>query len=186
MAKRNEIAKKAIRDDASGVDFNFTDEANTVLSAEIASLPEMINTPRGTVNTLHYLACHGLSQKIGDSYAGAAGVVSDAIDWAKATIETLERGDWSTERVGGGAGVDRPTRVVQAVMRLLTELGKTFDKTALMEKYKSKEARDKAMARADVKAHYDAITVEEAQERAAASKAKAGETAAADVDELAA
>jgi hypothetical protein len=184
MAKRNEIANKEIRDDATCVDFKFTDDTQTVLSAEIANLPEMINTKRGQVNTLHYLACHGLSQKIGDSYAGCGGVVATAIDWAAATIETLYGGDWSEQREGGG--VDRPTRVVKAVMRLLTALGKTFDETALLEKYKSKEARDKAMARADVKAHYDDIAVEEAQERAAKSKAKAAETTAANVDELAA
>ena len=66
-------------------------------------------------------------------------------------------------------------------------MGKAFDKDSLAEKYKSKEARDKAMARADVKAAYDEITAEEAAERAAKSKAKAAEsTDAADVDELAA
>lgn len=183
MAKRNEIATKKIRDDATGVDFNFSN--GTVLSAELANLPELVNTKHGQVNTRDYLACHGLSQKIGDSYAGCGGVVETAIDWAGATIETLERGDWSEVREGGG-GVDRPTRVVKAVIRLLTELGKTFDQAALDEKYKSKEAREKAMARADVKAHYDAISLEEAQARANASKAKAAEATAADVDELAA
>jgi hypothetical protein len=184
MAKRNEIAKKNIRDDATGVDFNFAD--GTVLNAEIANLPELINVKGDQVNTLNYLACHGLSQKIGDSYAGSGGVVATAIEWAAATIETLNGGDWAEAREGGG--VDRPTRVVKAVMRLLTELGKTFDEAALLEKYKSKEARDKAMARADVKAHYDAIAVEEAQERAAKSKAALDslDGQSASVDELAA
>lgn len=183
MAKRNEIAKKAIRDDATGVDFNFSD--GTVLPAEIANLPELINYKGRQVPMLAFLACHGMSQKIGDSYAGSAGDVSKAIDWAQATIETLYGGDWSEAREGGG--VDRPTRVVKAVMRVLTNLGKAFDEASLVTKYKSKEARDKAMARADVKAAYDEIALEEAQARADASKAKAAEsTEAADVDELAA
>ena len=178
MAKRNEIAKKKIREDFSGVDFTFSD--GTVLSAILANIPDQGDTVHAR------FACHGLSQKVGDSYAGAAGNVADAIEWAGATIETLERGGWSEAREGGA--VDRPTRVVKAVMRLLTELGKEFDEAALLEKYKAKEARDKAMARADVKAHYDAIAVEEAQERAAKSKAKAAEEATAEgsVDELAA
>jgi hypothetical protein len=177
MAKRNEIAKKKIRDDYSGVDFTFAD--GTVLSAILANIPNEGDTVHAR------FACHGLSQKVGDSYAGAAGSVESAIEWAGATIETLEKGDWSEAREGGA--VDRPSRVLKAVMRLLSELGKAFDEAALSEKYKAKEARDKAMARADVKAHYDAITVEEAQARAALSKAKAeAETGAAGVDELAA
>lgn len=183
MAKRNEIAKKQIREDATGVDFNFSD--GTVLSAEVAALPEMINTKHGQVNTRDFLACHGLSQKIGDSYAGCGGDVTKAIDWAQGTIETLFGGDWSEAREGGA--VDRPHRVTAAVARVLTALGKTFDEAGLAEKYKSKEARDKAMARADVRAAYDEITAEEAAKRAAESKAKAqAETTQADADELAA
>lgn len=182
MAKRNEIAKKAIRDDATGVDFNFSD--GSVLSAEISQLPETITYKGNTCNTLHLFACHGLSQKIGDSYAGCGGVVATAIDWATATYETIVGGDWAEAREGGA--VDRPHRVTAAVARVLTALNKAFDEASLAEKYKSKEARDKAMARADVRAAYDEITAEEAAEKAAKSKAKAAETTAADVDELAA
>jgi hypothetical protein len=169
---RNEIAKKTIRDDYSGVDFNFSE--GTVLSMLVASVPETLRDR---------LICHGLSQKIGDSYAGAAGNVADAIDWAQTTIELLTNGEWSERKEGA---VARPTRIVNAVIRVLTASGKAFDEAKLVANAKDKEWREKAMARADVKAAYDAIAAEEAAEKAAKSQAAAAGVTAASVDELAA
>jgi hypothetical protein len=169
---RNEIAKKTMRDDFSGVDFNFSE--GTVLSMLVADVPEALR-PR--------LICHGLSQKIGDSYAGAAGNVADAIDWAQTTIELLTSGEWSERKEGA---VARPSRIVKAAMLAYQEAGKPVDEAAIMEKAKDKAWREKAMTNAAIKAIYDRLVVEEAQAKAALSAAAAASATGSNLDELAA
>jgi hypothetical protein len=169
---RNDVAKKEIRDDFSGVDFNFSD--GTVLTMMVANVPQSLH---------NQLMCHGLSQKIGDSYAGVKGNVADAIDNAQTVIELLTAGEWSEKKEGVAA---RPSRIVKAAMIAYTEAGKAVDEAAIIEKAKDKGWRDRAMTNATIKAIYDRLVVEEAQAKAALSAAAAASATGSDLDELAA
>jgi len=97
MAK---IAKKSKTD--FGVLFQFADASNTVMNCPLEDLNEAM---------IRQLAIHGLSQKIGDSYA-SADTVSEAIVSAKSVWENLKKGDFNARAQGTG-GV-----VVEALARL--------------------------------------------------------------------
>jgi len=59
------------------------------------------------------LALHGLSQKVGDSYAGCE--VDEIIAKATGVINDLKNGDWSSRVAGSGA--PRTTLLAEAVVR---------------------------------------------------------------------
>jgi hypothetical protein len=82
---------KQIREDLSGVDFTFAD--GTVLAVEVASLSK---------NILMNLVAHGISQKVGDSYAGDM-PVEGAIEKATEVIKRLVEGDWKAVRISSGS-----------------------------------------------------------------------------------
>lgn len=73
----------------NGVEFDFGDK---VFRVEIAEFNEDI---------LHQAMIHGLSQKLGDSYAGALNV-SEAIQRFTDTLESLRAGTWNSGRTGMG------------------------------------------------------------------------------------
>lgn len=72
---------------------------------------------------VHRLALHGLSQKVGDSYAGCE--VDEAFDKASAVVSDLKEGNWSTRVATGGS--PRSTQLAQA---LADATGKTLDEAA--------------------------------------------------------
>ena len=112
-------------------------------------------------------AYHGLSQKLGDSYAGAKGNIADARDAFETVLERLTNGDWVT--VGEGPGT-RPSMVADAVKAALEELGETVDEdryAGIMEKVKGKDGREGALKNALVTKHYERIKAERAAEKAA-------------------
>ena len=85
---RNAIAKKSIvltNGQPSGVTFAFAD--GKVLTVQCDDLPD---------NVVNLATCHGLSQKIGDSYSKTTGPV-DARQKAEATIKALMDGDWNAK-----------------------------------------------------------------------------------------
>jgi hypothetical protein len=93
-------------DAAPGVVISFPDE--TRLEAVLASLPADVVTR---------LAVHGLSQKLGDSYANAA-KQPNPLAWAKeAAKETLDQLLAGTWRVAAAAGEPRVTQLARAVAR---------------------------------------------------------------------
>ena len=100
MAK---IATKTIKDGA--VQFSFMN--GTELEASLAALPRDI---------VNQLALHGLSQKIGDSYASAESI-EEAVASASAVYGNLKSGLWATRSVKGG-------KVVEA---LAASTGKPYD-----------------------------------------------------------
>lgn len=65
------------------------------LSVDVAQLNEEMRTR---------LMFHGLLQKVGDSYAGAKGDYSKAIESAQGVIEQLLGGEWRAARGEGGTG----------------------------------------------------------------------------------
>jgi len=82
-----QIAKKEIGE--SSIKFTWADE--TVTEVAMAGFsPEIVERA----------AKHGISQKLGDSYSGAAGDVQAAKAALMETLDALREGDWN--RKGGG------------------------------------------------------------------------------------
>lgn len=61
------------------------------------------------------LMLHGLSQKIGDSYAGAKGNFIEAINSAKSVFGSLSSGDWST---AGDEARPRLAELAEAIAKI--------------------------------------------------------------------
>ena len=172
MAKKNEIAKKSYVDnageekrsanvDAISVRFKFSD--GTVSDIVPADLPE---------NIISCATLHGLSQKLGDSYAGADNV-SDARESFDTMLERLTGGEWITEKKAGGP---RTSILVDAIAELLLESGKSVDdekRKAIADKVKTKEGRESAMANPAIAARYEKKRADRAAEKAADAAAKA-------------
>ncbi len=90
------IAKKTVSD--TGVHFGFVDGEE--LHIGLGDLSDEI---------IHKLAIHGLSQKVGDSYAGAESI-EEARGLASAVIKNLKAGLW-------GAKVQRGGKIIEALSR---------------------------------------------------------------------
>ena len=125
----------------------------------------------------HCATYHGLSQKIGDSYASLKDDDS-RYEAASAMVEHLMTGVWVAE--GEGAG-PRITLLVEAIMRAAKVAGKKADEAAIAAKCSDKETgkayREGALKNAQVAAQYEQIKAERAAERAA-KKAEAAKQAA--------
>ncbi len=96
------VAKKVVGE--TGVLFSFIN--GEALTCNLHDLPEAI---------VHKLALHGLSQKVGDSYAGAESV-SEALGMARSTWNNLASNQWATKSQRGG-------KIVEAMVR---GLGKSY------------------------------------------------------------
>jgi hypothetical protein len=62
------------------------------------------------------LAMHGLSQKLGDSYASVKGNIKKAVELFDATLDQLKKGEWAKAR-GEGEGGARVTELAEAIAR---------------------------------------------------------------------
>jgi hypothetical protein len=80
----------------------------SALSLDVSTLDQDIQTE---------LMIHGALQKIGDSYAGAAGDYAFAETAASKVIENLVAGLWKSAREGG-EGKPRTTELAEAVSRI--------------------------------------------------------------------
>jgi len=87
------------------------------LTANAADLPDEMK---------RNLIVHGLSQKLGDSYAGAD--EKEAFDCANRVLEGLMKGEWSTRGEGGGGRASMFLEALAAVLGLsLDEAKAKFD-----------------------------------------------------------
>lgn len=86
---RNEVCKKTV--DENGIVFHFAD--GTELAVDVDELPVNIQR-KGLV--------HGISSKLGDSYAGCGGHVPTAIEAFKSVLVGLQNDQWNTGRTGDG------------------------------------------------------------------------------------
>ncbi len=106
------MPKKSIDVEAQRVSFVFGEgEAAETVVASLSDLPQEI---------IVQLALHGLSQKGGDSYAGAKAATAE-LDiepeaWAKGQVESvleqLRAGNWAVRTGGGGAQVTDLARAI--------------------------------------------------------------------------
>lgn len=141
------ICKKLTADKA--VTFEFANDTSIV--ARLDDLPEDI---------VRRLAVHGLSQKIGDSYASASNV-AEAIERAQDTLDMLVGGDWSVGRESTG-GI-----LAEALARAT---GQELDECQRLLKGMDEDAKKELKKHDSIAAALAAIT----SERAAAKADKLG------------
>ena len=110
------------------------------------------------------LLCHGISQKVGDSYAGVKGNYAEGIANAKEVIEQLYAGEWSADREGGAP---RLAELAEAIARIK---GTDVEKTRAAVEKASDEERKAWRSNGKVKATIAAIRAEKAQKALEASE----------------
>lgn len=117
------------------------------------------------------MTLHGAGQKLRDTYAGDESV-ADAEESFTTMLERLKSGEWVTERTGLGPS---PVLLIEAIKAAKAKAGQPFDEATAKEKYKTKEAREKALSVPVVKAEYERLRAErQAAKAAAAAKAAEG------------
>ena len=133
---------------------------------------------------------HGLSQGLGDKFAGASGDADAAEEGFLTKLELYKEGSWITARVAGEA---RPSLIIEAVVAALIERGDEVDdarRASIADKLSPRNSegkvdreaaaqeRKKTLANPKINAHYERIKLE----RQAEKQKKAAEAAAAAPD----
>lgn len=162
------MPKKNANFEAQTIGFDFGDAGE--LAVAMADLP---------VEIVANLAVHGLSQKLGDSYAGAKGAVEEldmtADEWARAQVESvfkqLAEGNWTTRTPGG----TQVTDLARALAIVMADDGVTEQMAAEKLSETGKEEKAELRKHPAVKAELDRIRLERA-----AAKAEESANAAAD------
>lgn len=117
-----------------------------------------LNVNELSVEIQKHLMLHGALQKVGDSYAGAKGNYSEAVENASGVIEQLKQGVWRAAR-GEGDARPRLAELAEAIARIKSvELEKA---TAAVEKA-TDEQRKTWRGNAKVKAVIAQIRAEKA------------------------
>lgn len=109
-AAPTEAKVKFCEKSAEGTIVSFIFGNGQELTLDVSTLDENIQTN---------LMIHGALQKIGDSYAGAAGDYAFAVAGAQKVIDNLLGGEWKSAREGsGGESKPRVTELAEAVARI--------------------------------------------------------------------
>lgn len=139
------ICKKSVTDDT--VVFSFAD--GETITASLSGFSDDILTR---------LALHGLSQKMGDSYAGAESVI-EARTLAQSVLDNLRNGLWAVKATRGG-------KIVEAIVRAT---GQNFE--TVLTKWAGMDDKEKAAIRKhpDVKKALAEIEAERAAKLAEAA-----------------
>lgn len=142
--------------EAQAVKFNFADGGEPV-----------VISPNDLPRNIQVCAMfHGISQKLGDSYAGS----DDPRESFDAMLERLKAGEWVTTAKAEGP---RVSLLVEAISNALRKAGKPVDEARIRERVKDKTGRDRALANPVIAAEYEAIRAARAQEKAAKAAAAA-------------
>lgn len=152
---RVSICTKTVREDMSGVDFTFSN--GEVLSVDISSIPDEV---------IAHLICHGISQKVGDSYTGQKDA-AEAHATASALVERLQGGEWTAARQSSGGGAGRVTQLAEALARAC---GKTVPECVAVLDGMDDDQKKQLRQHDAIKAQLAIIKAEAAQ--AAAAKAQ--------------
>jgi len=154
------------------VGFKFANDV--VLSVSLDELPD--NVKRAAM-------AHGISQKVGDAYAGSAKAEGDPIAWAveqaSTVIDNMLSGVWISVREGTGA--PRVSMLLVAMQTVAEAAGIAFDRDKMQSKLTAEDGgadfRKAAMANAKVKAVFENLKAEAAAARATAAAEAAYDTA---------
>lgn len=149
MAKN---ATKSVADDFTTVTFDFKNPAESSVKVVLDDLPEEI---------IAHAAAHGISQKLGDSYASADNP-QDAFERFTKVLEELQQGNWSAPRQSGGGGA-RSVLVVEALARIA---GKSLEEAQTVWDGLDDEKKKAVRAAADVKVAIAEIKAERAKAEA--------------------
>lgn len=154
------MAKKATKTiDGDVITIRF-EETNEELQCNINDIPAEI---------ISRLAMHGLSQKLGDSYAGAD--AGESFARANAVAGDLKDGNWSTRVAASGP---RTTQLAEA---LAAATGKSLEEAASKLETLDDDAKKGLRAHPQIKVELAKIKAVKAQE--AAAKAAEGAAGAA-------
>ena len=134
---------------------DFANEAN--LQADLNSFSDEIK---------HKLAMHGLSQKVGDSYA-KAGDADEAYGYADRVVQDLLAGNWTTRSAAG----PKTTQLAQAVSVIT---GKTMEEVVTMLETMEDDAKKELRKHPQVQLELSKIKAAAAE----AAQVKAAEAAA--------
>ena len=148
--KKNSVCSKSI--EGTTVTFEFTD--GTVRSRDVTKYPEEV---------IFALACHGLSQKGGDSYAAAGGDVHFAVTQLDKVLTNLDAGILIGTRTGTGAAKPE-SELVEAICEL-----QSLDKTTVQNLLTAASDDEKKAIRANK--HVKAKVLEIKARKAAAAAA---------------
>jgi len=140
------IATKKIADDLSGVAIEFS--SGERLAANLADL---------TAEIITQLALHGLSQKLGDSYAGEKDVSVAKVKAGK-VLERLVAGDWRAVREGGGGG-----RITDLAQALADITGRTIEEAVSRIEDMDKDEKSALRKHKKIKARLAEIAYERAK-----------------------
>ena len=152
MSEETKVKFAEKSSEGSVVSFKFGNGEE--LTLDVSTLDETIQTE---------LMLHGALQKIGDSYAGAAGDYEFAIGNAKKVIDNLLAGNWKAAREAGEAK-PRTGELAEAIARIKSI--EVADAQALVEAL-SDEQRKAVRGKDAVKAAIAQIRYEKAQAKAA-------------------
>lgn len=153
MAKRNEIAKKSVDTDNGTVTFAFADGGSPIV-VELSKVSDA-NVTR--------LALHGMSQKCGDSYAGAESI-ADAREAVLGVQEMLYSGEWSTRAPG-------EPRVAVLAEALARATGRTVEEAKTALAAMDEDARKAVSAHPGVKKARAEMALEKASAELASAPA---------------
>jgi hypothetical protein len=155
MAKK---AEKKIEGDVITIKFL---ETNEELVVDINKIP---------AETISRLAMHGLSQKLGDSYAGAN--EGESFAKASAVAGDLIEGNWSTRVAASGP------RSTQLAAALAAATGQTLEDCAAKLESMDDDAKKELRAHPQIKMELANIKAKKAQEDAAKAVAAVGDAPA--------
>lgn len=115
----------------------------------------------------------GISEKYGNSYAGAKGDADAAEEMFLSMQEQLKAGTWVERAEGVGP---RPSLIADAIIAALMESNQKVDNAranAIREKVKDKAVREGALKDPVIKKHFELAKIKRAQERLDATTEKA-------------
>jgi hypothetical protein len=167
---RIKVAEKDYDEETRTFSINFADGASAEVPLD--SLP---------ANIVNLLALHGLSQKLGDSYASVKGNVADAKAKFEAVLTQLRNGEWKKAREAGEGG-SNVTELAQAIAQFK---GAPVEKAVAVVAKATPEQIKAWRGNAKIKAIIAEIRARKAAERAEKAGKEAGkETAESDLSDL--
>ena len=153
----------------------FDGENSDIMNFEFHQTGEKVSVNINDIpaDIISRLAMHGLSQKLGDCYAGA----DDGEHYGRfaAVLKDLTEGNWST-RVASGS--PRTTQLAEA---LAAATGKTLEEAAAKLETLDEDAKKGLRAHPQIKVELANIKARKAQESAVKAQKEAGDAPALEI-----
>ena len=155
MSEKVKVAEKSVNEEVGSVEIAFTNGES--LTATLEELPEDI---------VKRLALHGLSQKLGDSYASVKGDAAAGFSKASDVLGRLMSGEWAGAGGGGGMQLGELAEAIARIKNVPVEKAMAAVAGAAKEKISQWRANGK------VKQVIAEIRLEKAKARADADSSE--------------